>query len=59
MKVLPLWSGLPFAEQLPELACTRIPEPKTTPESLNRINTRAPTAVKKKEVLESEQNFVT
>jgi hypothetical protein len=57
MKVLPFWSGLPFAEQLAELRRTRIPEPKNNP--LNRINTRAPTAVKKKEELESEQILVT
>jgi hypothetical protein len=59
MKVPLFWSGLPFAEATPGTGVHPNPQTQTTPESLNRINTRARTSVKKKEVLESDQIFVT
>jgi hypothetical protein len=59
MKVLLLWSGLPFAEATPGTGVHPNPQTQNNTESLNRINTRARTSVKKKEVLESDQIFVT
>jgi hypothetical protein len=58
MKSLSFRSGLLLAEAARgKLGAPRFPGPKTTSKSLNRINTRARTSVKKKEVLEPVQIF--